>query len=448
MFSQTFVWMRQKVGESVQETQQHESRSLRARSGHWAPILDGVLADQARDAIAAIADSLSVPPPGIESGTLAGGHAGVALFYAYLARAGFGGDADQIAEEYLESAIDVLARQQMFPSLYSGFSGVAWAAAHLSGPAPDVDEEDLNQDIDAALLTHLRRSPWRREYDLISGLVGLGVYALERLPRPVAAACLEQVVARLDETAERHDDGTTWLTEPRLVPPSQRAEAPNGYYNLGLAHGVPGAIALLGAACASGVAAATARPLLDGAVAWLLAQRLPAGSSSHFSYWAGPGIKAESSRLAWCYGDLGLAAALLYAARCVGDVGWEREALAIARTAAARPPQDARVIDAGLCHGAAGAAHIFNRLYQSSGDETFADAARFWCTQTLALRQPGQGTGFLSFEPVGDGKMDWRAEPGLLTGAAGVGLALLAATTSIEPTWDRMLLVAVPPLGR
>ena len=109
----------------------------------------------------------------------------------------------------------------------------------------------------------------------------------------------------------------------------QRTEAPDGYYNLGLAHGVPGVIALLGAACATGVAAGTARPLLDGAVAWLLAQRLPDGFVSQFSYWAGPGIKAEPSRLAWCYGDLGLAAALLYAARCVGETGWEREALAI-----------------------------------------------------------------------------------------------------------------------
>jgi hypothetical protein len=37
------------------------------------------------------------------------------------------------------------------------------------------------------------------------------------------------------------------------------------------------------------------------------------------------------------------------------------------------------------------------------------------------------------------------ADPGILTGAAGVALALLAAATPIEPSWDRMLLVSIPP---
>jgi hypothetical protein len=31
-----------------------------------------------------------------------------------------------------------------------------------------------------------------------------------------------------------------------------------------------------------------------------------------------------------------------------------------------------------------------------------------------------------------------------LTGATGIALALLAATTDIEPLWDRMLLASIP----
>jgi hypothetical protein len=37
------------------------------------------------------------------------------------------------------------------------------------------------------------------------------------------------------------------------------------------------------------------------------------------------------------------------------------------------------------------------------------------------------------------------ADPGFLTGAAGIGLALLAATSPVEPAWDRVLLASVPP---
>jgi lantibiotic biosynthesis protein len=36
---------------------------------------------------------------------------------------------------------------------------------------------------------------------------------------------------------------------------------------------------------------------------------------------------------------------------------------------------------------------------------------------------------------------------GLLEGAAGVALVLLAATTSVEPAWDRMFLVSAPRPG-
>jgi lantibiotic biosynthesis protein len=35
------------------------------------------------------------------------------------------------------------------------------------------------------------------------------------------------------------------------------------------------------------------------------------------------------------------------------------------------------------------------------------------------------------------------AEPGLLTGTAGVGLALLAAISPVEPRWDRAMLLSV-----
>lgn len=417
-----------------------------ARPRAWAPVLAGAPAEQARATVVAIAEALCDHPAGIEGGSLAGGYAGLALFYSYLARAGAWPGAEQVAEAYLDAAIDTLASERLPASLYGGFSGIAWAAGHILGPTAAADD-DASAEIDEALLAHLGATPWRRDYDLIGGLVGYGVYALEQLPSPRAAEVLAQVVARLAETAERQPAGATWWTAPHLLIPSTRAEFPNGYYNLGLAHGVPGVIALLAGACAAGVADGIARPLLGDAVSWLLAQRLPPNDRSLFGYYAGPGVAPQTSRLAWCYGDLGLAAALLYAARAVAEPAWERGALEVARHAAARSPHMAGVADAGLCHGSAGAAHIFNRLYQATGEEAFANAARRWFAQTFELRRPGQGlAGYLALEPVrGTTTLEWAATPGLLCGVAGVGLALLAATSAVEPGWDRMLLVAIPP---
>jgi len=336
----------------------------------------------------------------------------------------------------------------MGSSLFSGFAGVAWAMAHLQGRFFAPDSGDSTEAVDEALVGFVRRPGWRNDYDLISGLVGIGVYALERLPSRAAVSCLEGVVDRLEETAVRRPEGITWHTRPELLPSHQRKECPSGYDNLGLAHGVPGVIAVLGAAHAAGIRRRVSRRLLDGAVSWLLRQKLSDSPGARFPAWLVEGRKGERCRSAWCYGDPGVAVALSSAARCVGNLEWEREALELARGAARRPPEQAGVVDAGLCHGAAGLAHVFNRMYQATGDATLRRAARYWFARTLAMRKPGAGVGgFLAQEEDKKGKRSWVGAPGLF-GSGGIALALLSAATSTEPEWDRMLLVSTRTPGR
>ncbi len=420
----------------------------------WVPILDRRLASRALEAVHAIAEALRVPPPPsmvgsehsavIEDASLAGGRAGLAILYAYLARAAFADGALTAATELLDEAIAALGEVSMPFGLYSGFTGVAWAVAHLHD-SKDQALDDLDEEVDQTLHEHLTHSPWTDEYDLVSGLAGIGVYAMERLPSRRACDLLELVVNRLHDAAERTEAGITWLTPTHLLPEHQREQCPEGHYNLGLAHGVPGAIAVLGGAVAAGVARSKARPLLDGAVTWLLSKKLAENASSTFPAWIAPGAETRPARSAWCYGDPGIAAALVVAARGARVPSWDREALAIALRAAARPPDQTGVHDAGLCHGAAGLGHIFNRMYQSTGDPGLWEAARFWLTRTLDMRQPGQGIGgYAACHPQADGTVGWKDDPSLLTGAAGIGLALLAAVSPIEPAWDCLMLLSLP----
>jgi hypothetical protein len=429
------------------------------------------------------AESGILPGPG-----LAGGTAGGALFFAYLSRArlqepGAAGDSESAAT-LLERATESLASVPLPPDLYGGFSGVAWTAEHLYAPrfadpaedpaapaaateAQTTEEdgaEDPLADIDNALLTYLDRSPWTTDYDLIRGLAGLGVYSLERLPRPGALACLGKIVDRLTETAERGQQGLTWHTSPHLLPDWQRKLFPTGYYNLGVAHGVPAVLALLGATCAAGerlaaagdaaagALAARARPLLDEAMRWFLAQRLPPGGPSWFGASFSPEVPAGESRLAWCYGDPGIAAAILVAARGSGEAAWERFAVDLALDAAARPFARSRVRDAGLCHGSAGLAHLFNRLYQETGEPPLAAASRRWFEHVLDFRRPGLGVaGYQAYWVEDDGVTEsWLPQSGLLEGVTGIGLALLGGLSEFEPAWDRvmMLSAATPPPPR
>jgi lantibiotic biosynthesis protein len=407
-------------------------------------------------AAAAGAGAGGAESPYLQRETLADGPAGAALFFHYLDQARPGQGHDERALALLEAAIDATSERPAAAGLYGGFAGIAWTLEHLTGSLvepPALGEEDPGGEAAAALAEYLGRTPWQDDYDLIGGLVGFGAWGLERASRPFGEEAVASVVRRLGELAERRDGGITWRSWPQSMRPSDAQRFPQGNYNLGVAHGVPGVVGWLGELRAAGLAPDEARELLAGAVEWLFAQALPAGAASRFPYSVAPGAEPVPSRLAWCYGDPGIALTLLVAARAAGEPEWERQALAVARAAAARPRDQGRVLDGGLCHGAGGLAHLYNRLYQATGDPLWRQESLAWIERLLDQRRPGEGiAGWRSWRPLGelpaDGsfpELGWVTDPGFLTGAAGIGLALLAALSPIEPAWDRLLLVSVPP---
>jgi hypothetical protein len=117
------------------------------------------------------------------------------------------------------------------------------------------------------------------------------------------------------------------------------------------------------------------------------------------------------------------------------------EALGIAKRVARRSIRNSGVMDCGLCHGAAGAAHMFNRLFQSTGEPVFKEASQKWFRHLLRMRSPAGVGGFFAVQTAA-GRITAVAESGLLLGAAGVALTLLAAATNIKPSWDRMMLLS------
>ncbi len=400
----------------------------------WQPLLSGADAARALDLVRAIAADPTDPalpgPPGHDpddvlthTASLAGGHAGLAVFQAHVARA-IGSDSTERLSSHLDESDDALAETAMPVTLFSGFTGIGWANAHIERLIAD-EAADL-EEIDAIVLQQLSEG-WDGRYALANGVTGLGVYALERLPSASADRMIAMIIGQLREMA---------ITERPDV-------------DLGVAHGLPGVVAFLGAACLAGHAA-IARPLLEGAVPWLVSQQLGTSSTGLYPNRVAPGVDRPPARLAWCCGDAGIASALLLASSGTGRDDWRTAALAVARRAAERTFETSGVHDAMLCHGAAGVAHLFNRMFQATGESWLAQASRRWFAQVFRMQRPGSG--IAGYQRHADGRAGsghgWQTDPGLLTGTAGLALALLAAATEIEPEWDRALLLSARTLAR
>jgi hypothetical protein len=69
-------------------------------------------------------------------------------------------------------------------------------------------------------------------------------------------------------------------------------------------------------------------------------------------------------------------------------------------------------------------------MHQLTGKQELAGAAQFWMERTLEM--------CAQFIEVGNAA--WNG-PGLLEGAAGIALVLLAGCLPAEPAWDQVLLV-------
>ncbi|HKW00064.1 MAG TPA: lanthionine synthetase C family protein [Vicinamibacterales bacterium] len=346
------------------------------------------------------------------------------------------------AVEYLNMAVGELAEKGLrAPWLFGGLAGVGWTIQHVmdmtrrAGDPLQSDADEL-EEIDAVLIHYLEQTNWSGSFDLINGLVGIGVYFLERPDRDLSRRAVSLIVRHLEKMSEAHPEGIAWLSPPR----ENHGERSTAHYNLGVAHGVPGVIAFLGLVHQRNVENEIATRLLHGALAWLRSSERPASAETRFGSWVEPGGYQPESRVGWCYGDLGIGLVVLNTSLRANDHGSHAWALGLLERCLEWPVDHYSVRDSALCHGALGVAHIFNRVYQSTHDLRFRQAANAWYERSIALRRPGVGIdGFFQYRT--DSDPPYHSDTTFLNGTVGIGLALLAGASDFEPGWDRLLLV-------
>jgi lantibiotic modifying enzyme len=385
-------------------------------------------------------------PPGLTHG-----QAGSALLHLYAARAGLG-DLDtacgHIREAFLSTQVEPLEHH----GLFAGTSGLALALADVTRDEPrfrpslDRLTEQLAEQVLAAPPHRVERAVSDLDYDLVTGAAGtlaqLGSVTEPSERVSEAVAVLADYLIWLAGPAGTEGTPHRWLITPPYYPGvgDYHAKYPHGYLNLGLSHGVPGIAAALAAAWEAG----HRRPGHLQAVAtltrWIRAQ---VDTDAHGPVWAdgtpvdehGHEVSAGCAhdRIAWCYGTPGVAGALLTVASATGDEELRAAAVtafegALARAAHLRP------LSPTLCHGLAGLVVLALEFapWSAAARERLPELVG----QLLDRHEPDRPLGFADVEEPGRPVDD----PGLLTGATGVALTLLAATGDQRPDWFRAFL--------
>lgn len=398
--------------------------------------------------------------------SLAHGNAGLVLLFGYLDRIAPDAGWAHVAHAHLAAAARHAEAEGKPPiGLFDGLAGLGFAATWASRGGQRYGR--LLQSIDdalapraiaaAAALDAPDRPVGMGDFDVIGGLAGVGAYLLGRTTSPPAAAALQAVLGALTRLVAGDDGGCPrWSTAPELLyDDAMRERYPAGYLNCGLAHGLPGPLAVLALATLAGVEVPGQRDAVRAGAEWLLDHTLDDDWGRNWPT-AVPLVETDApdgrrrvpaaaadapdgpSRAAWCYGTPGVAAAL----RLAGDALGERryiDAAVDAMTAVHRRPVDARQIDSPtICHGVAGLLQATLRIERATGGPHRPASADALVAQILAAFDPDHPLGFRDLE-YADHAVD---QPGLLDGAPGVALALLAYATDVPPGWDRAFLYA------
>jgi len=385
--------------------------------------------------------------------SLSSGYAGMALFFGYYAAAEPGCGWERLARDYMSRASRATSDEPLrHCGLYGGSAGLAFVLLCLA----ELDDRYIPAALSALENVAgqvLQRPGWRhdgdaladeRDFDVINGDAGvLTVLLTHSRPSPAVEKAIRALISNLVAFC-RPATGTgsrSW----RVRPPERLGDKFASWHNLGLAHGVLGAAAALAMAIDHGYDADGVTDAAGNVYSWVSDWIIRDSRGVHWP----DGVAAEidndpllrqrvRSRLraappTWCYGAPGGARALWLGGAVLRESALCQSAVGAIESAAGR-----RLGNSGLCHGLAGLLVSCLRFAHDVPDTTLRGAIPRLTAELIGMCDPDRP--FFAGDPD-HGEAD-VAEPGLLTGIAGVGLALLAATSPVAPRWDRAMLMS------
>ncbi|WP_316527483.1 lanthionine synthetase C family protein [Kitasatospora brasiliensis] len=383
--------------------------------------------------------------------SLGEGHTGVALLFAELSHSA--PRHAMTAHRHLSVAARSPSSPHMRHGLFGGLPSLAFAARAAQRTPQEYAtllarlDERVNATLHSLLETERERLDTGRpgarmdSYDVIRGASGLGRYLLLRRPlhQTVLIDALTYLV-RLTEPVKVHGHTVPGWWVPGSPSLGLDESYPHGHFNLGLAHGICGPLALLAASWEAGVRVDGHEAAITRIVGHLLEAGPPWTGTLRFDeFTSGSRPRPPHGRTAWCYGTAGVARALQMAGNALDRPEWRKQA--VDAMASALAAESLEVTNSGLCHGWAGVLQITWRMARESSDERLTAKLPLLAERITAAHDPAAPFGFYYTNPA---MRQAQHRAGCLEGAAGIALALHCYAADTEPAsaWDSALMLS------
>ena len=374
---------------------------------------------------------------GAKNGLLSGTSGSLFLLCYYNEFCGEAGYLD-IAEQRIADIIDHINNDTDFSDLsYSaGITGFLWTLDNLiTHHYIEADLTEFKDAIHPVLNNYMIKKAEEEDFDFLHGALGVANYFLDQEDEH-SLNWVNEFNKKLLQKATFHPDGTISFTSNVY-----QNEKPLQVINLGLSHGMASIIYYF-QRCLKNTSLNT--PELKETLQKLILfyrknQNDLSVHTSYFSNWIGSaGIKSES-RLAWCYGDLGIGLSLFLAAETLNDTElmlYSKELLK--RTTQRRDLKQEGIVDAGICHGTAGLVKIYRNLFRKTHLQEFKNAGDYWLQKTLEQATHASGVGGYKKFHISA----YENDCGLLEGTTGIGIVFLEELMNKSLPWEKSLMLS------
>jgi len=342
-----------------------------------------------------------------------------------------------LVESFAERILQQFITSVNSHTFCSGLSGILYLFDFLlENDCIDIDVSYAQPMLDNYLADKMRQNIQQNYYDFMHGALGVGLYFLKKKTNP---EYIWEIINFLYQTAEKDVDKQTYKWKSFVLVNKKNCAA----YNLAMSHGIISIIIFLTRVVKSGIHSEKIVNMIVYTINYILSQEkdyLKFGSYFPSFILINSQECVLKSRLAWCYGDLGIGLALWQAGNVLEKTEWEEKGLNILIQSTKRKIlSDTFILDAGICHGSAGITMIYRRMYLETGIKEFKEAQEYWKNQTLNFSQFKDGlVGYKTFE-----KDKWNSNDySLITGISGIGLVLLSCLDNNKQDWDEIFLLS------